>query len=256
MTDINEETPTIDLNDLQVSETSNEKKVKPSPTEIKAEKLLDEVKEERRQTEMMIEEAVFTEHFDQKKRGLLLLLTRYRNSRRFADYLTEEMKFDLSHENLSSKSVRELETMLEDVRYCVANKNNMNLVASSATKIIGVLEPLVSKVYKVDGLSRALESNPVFMDTLEEFALSKDFLTNASPSTRMMLEVVKTAYIVHESHIYFERLSKENPEKFKKLGEQLKNQNIKKDDSTENDEETTKERPVSPSFEKKIQHLL
>jgi hypothetical protein len=82
---------------------------------------------------------------------------------------------------------------------------------------------VLQNIYKVNGLSVTLMRNEMFMDTLEEWTLENQRLVSTSPKNRLLFEVVKTAYMLHEMHSVMDKAAetKEGQEQIKKIGEEI-----------------------------------
>lgn len=140
------------------------------------------------------------------KRKRLMIIGRYRNSKRFGAWLKKQ-GFDMLPRRLEKMSNDELETMINDIRFCISTKNTNNLYETGATKGILVLESLLRPVYKIDGLSQTLSNDPTFHDLLEELLLERQSYIYVKPEYRLLYVVLSSAYIVHSHHIMLEQLS-------------------------------------------------
>ena len=184
---------------------------------------------------------------DKKRRELLLTLNRYRTSKRFAKYLSE-MKFDLKLEQLATICDDDLEKVLTDIRFCIANKNTNSMVSDGAIQVIGIVENIVSKFYNIKGTSQALSKSESFLEAVEEWNLENAHYTSSSARTRILFELIKTAVISNTIHNHLEDLSKSNPAEFKKIANDVK-------DLAEKEKECI-DKPVPPSFLEKYADLL
>lgn len=196
--------------------------------------------------------------FDIEKREKIFLISRYRNSTRFGEYLRNEMRLNLDMTELQRLSTDELDNLLQEIQICICNKNNQKIVTESAIHIISIFERMLTNLYKVDGISEALHNNDAFLDALEEYALQNHKLLHASPKTIILAEIIKTAVLLHNSHVLSAEISKtpEGKEQLKKFGDELlkKAKEEKSKVQIKNVVETAK--PVSQEFVNKYSDLL
>ena len=121
----------------------------------------------------------------------------------------------------------ELETMINDIRFCIATKNTNGMYGKLSTQGVVVLENILRPVYKVDGLSNVLANDPTYLDTVEELALEYQNYLYVQPQYRLMYCVLSSAYIVHSQHIMLQKMSKtvEGQEMIQKMANQIQNTN-------------------------------
>lgn len=193
-----------------------------------------------------------------EKRELILMITRYKSSLRFSDYLQEEMKFSFEVKELAKLSCNELRTLLDDIRFCVANKNNQGLVNDGVINVISMVERLLTNLYKIDGLSKALKRDDAFLDILEEWTLENQKLTRTSAKTRLMFEIVKTAYMIHEMHNHIEKIAstKEGQEELKKIGEEIKKVEAMQQQAIKVEPLSVEKKEIGKEFEEKYKSLF
>jgi hypothetical protein len=140
------------------------------------------------------------------KRKRLMIISRYKNSKRFGSWLKTQ-GFEFNTKQLKDKSLDELENMINDIRFCISTKNTNNMYETGATKGVIVLENMLRPVYKVDGLSQVLSSDPMYLDLIEELLLERANYVYVKPEYRLLYCVLSSAYIVHAQHIALEKLS-------------------------------------------------
>lgn len=157
---------------------------------------------------------------DVDRRKLIIVLQRYEKSR-FGSYM-KEMKINTN--NLEKYSNDELETILDDCRFSISQKHNSGMIEGAVLKSIEVLETFMNSLYKIDGLSKVLQNNPIFLDTLSEITLENATMTYISPEKRLAFLVLSNAMAVHSSHEFFSQLSQssEGKEQLNKLAESMK----------------------------------
>ena len=140
------------------------------------------------------------------KRKRLNIISRYKNSQRFGAWLKKQ-GFNMSPKNLEDLSIDELETMINDIRFCIATKNTNSMYETGATKGILVAETLLRPVYKIDGLSEVLSKDPTYLDLVEEILLENQNQIYVKPQYRLLYCVLSSAYIVHTQHVMLEKLA-------------------------------------------------
>lgn len=161
-------------------------------------------------------------------RKRLMILSRYKNSKRFGKWLREQ-GFILNAKKLEGKTQEELDTIINDIRYCISTKNTNSLYETGATKGIVVLENLLRPVYKIDGLSTVLSNDPMYLDLVEEMMLERASFIYVKPEYRLLYCVLSSAYIVHNQHIMLEKLSQtsEGKQMIKEMASRFKeNENV------------------------------
>lgn len=128
------------------------------------------------------------------RRQLILTIQRYYSSTRFGPYL---VKLDLV-EDLAMKTMPEMSQLLAEIKFAIQNKTTGDLFQRAVPQLIRCAEPLVSTFYNVRGLGAALTHSESFKDLLEEAMLENQVFTNTPATTRLTLEVLKTAFVVGE----------------------------------------------------------
>lgn len=129
----------------------------------------------------------------EEKRKLLLMLGRYRTSR-FGKYL-QDMNYKLQDSIISKLSLDELQKLLKDVQFTIANKNNQNMLEPMVLGGVSFIEKMVSDFYDVRGLSANLAQDQAFLEILEEIQLKSLVFSNNDPETRLAITVLKAAYV-------------------------------------------------------------
>jgi len=162
----------------------------------------------------------------EEKRKRLLIINRYKNSQRFGDWLKKQ-GFNFNSNTLSKMTNTELETMINDIRFCIATKNTNGMYSKLSTQGVVVLENVLRPVYKIDGLSQILSNDSTYLDTVEELALEYQNYLYVQPQYRLMYCVLSSAYIVHSQHIMLEKLSQtvEGQNMIKNMANQIQNVN-------------------------------
>lgn len=143
----------------------------------------------------------------EEKRKKLLMLSRYRQSKRFGHFLAEN-GFDLSSNRIVGLSLQSLDALLNDVKFTIACKNTSGVVEAAAISGVMVLENVVTPWYNVKGLSECLSKSATYLDCVEEIALENQSYIYTKPTYRLMFEILKCAYMVHQQHSYVAELQK------------------------------------------------
>ena len=187
----------INPSDAQLPAQDNEdgqddtKRTEPEPTEPESD---EPSPEQLRAAQIAAEDRV-------KRRELMLVIQRYYNSQRFAKFITQMNLV----EDLNKKTIPEMEAMLRDIQFCIANRNASNSIQQGVPQVICALEPLISRWYDVKGLATTLQRSECFQDTLEEVALQSQTFTHAPPMRRMFVEIIKSAFFIHEANALKEK---------------------------------------------------
>jgi len=113
----------------------------------------------------------------------------------------------MSAKHLGDLSSEELETMINDIRFCISTKNTNSLYETGATKGLLVAETLLRPIYKIDGLSDVLSKDQTYLDLVEEILLENQNQVYVKPQYRLLYCVLSSAYIVHNQHVMLEKLS-------------------------------------------------
>jgi hypothetical protein len=154
------------------------------------------------------------------RRLRLLILNRYKLSARFGQYLVS-LGFKLDHHNLSSLTVQELDSLINDVRFCISTKNVNSFWQDACVHGVGVMERVISPIYNVTGMSEVLQRDEAYKDVCEELILEHQHYLYCKPEYRLMYTIVKNMTLIHSQHEYFKT------EEGKKVIEQYKKQSTK-----------------------------
>src|SRR5271156_2308197 len=120
----------LKLNNIVSNDKPHEEKpianeIKESPPQLKPEvrQIVDRVMREvpKKRVEKPLPNLRSVMSLEKEKRELILMITRYKTSPRFGEYLQDEMKFDFDIKKLSTLSCEELQHLLNE--FCIANKN-------------------------------------------------------------------------------------------------------------------------------------
>jgi hypothetical protein len=133
--------------------------------------------------------------------SLVLMLSRYGQSRRFADYL-KSMNFSLSVSVLKKMGMDDLKEELTRVKTCIDNKNVSNFWEEMALGVIQTGEVVCSKSrlgekIRIQGLTELLRNDETFLDLLEQLELENSQLTYCSPYVRLVYAVATAGTKIH-----------------------------------------------------------
>ena len=133
---------------------------------------------------------------------LVIALSRYGQSKRFAEYL-KSMQFNLNVGHLRKQSLASLKDTLDRVRITAQNRSINNLFEDS---IFGALQfgeiacvnsAMLNKRVRLAGLTQCLRSDETFLDCVEAISLDHGMLTHAGPEMRMVYAVISAMSKVH-----------------------------------------------------------
>lgn len=133
---------------------------------------------------------------DEEKQKNILCLYRYQNSDRFGKYIKQQgFKFT----NLEKKSLDELESLVNRVRYTVNNKSNgvtLDMMKNACLMVEKGVSIRSKGKLPLDGFSDALFSNEGFLDDLERFKLEYLSFATIDYRLRMGYTIISTALMV------------------------------------------------------------
>ena len=140
---------------------------------------------------------------------LVITLSRYGQSKRFAEYL-RSLDFNLSVSHLRRQSLADLQDTLERVRISAQNRSINNLLEDTVFGAVSFGEIVVSnsalgeKLY-IKGLTQALRADETFLDCIEALSLDYGALTHAGPELRMVYSVISAVGKVHGVNAFMKR---------------------------------------------------
>ena len=125
------------------------------------------------------------------RRKLIVHIQRYKSSK-LARYLD---LFDLSTNNLKNLDEEQLESLLKDIQMTVSMRSSNSFNKELFFVGVAGLEPIVSSVYDVQGMSSLLKNDPEIDDLLEELSLSSN--KYSSPEVRLCCCLVRSMLTAH-----------------------------------------------------------
>jgi hypothetical protein len=185
---------TIQLDGFSLDSTEDDK-TSSDPTSFTNEKKDQNlVKKEMRKSVINSEDYVEEQ---KEKQEYILLLSRYGQSKRFAEYLNS-LKFNLSVSTLKKMDIGELKAELERVRCSINNKSVSEFWTEMVLGILQTGEMIVvntklNKKFKISGLTEALKQDNEFMDLLEQIELENTQFSITNPYVRLGYTIISAA---------------------------------------------------------------
>lgn len=139
----------------------------------------------------------------------VIMLSRYGQSKRFADYL-KSMGFVLSVDKLQKKPLQELKELLNRVRVSLDNKNTSNFWNNMVFGGIGTVEALavnsrLNEKIKLRGVTEVLQQDHTFLDLIEQLELESQIMSYTSPQMRLTYTVINACVKCHAINTMLER---------------------------------------------------
>lgn len=126
----------------------------------------------------------------QQKQQLIIQISRFRDSSRFANFLNS-LGFNLSPTHLKSMDIGQLEDLLIELKTAIQSKNGSKFIDESYFMIMSMLEniskhPKFNKYADLSGLSKSARENDELLDTLECLNLMYSDLGQLSPEKKLV----------------------------------------------------------------------
>jgi hypothetical protein len=143
---------------------------------------------------------------------LVIMLSRYGQSKRFAEYL-KSMGFQLTVSHLKGLDNEELKELLQRVKTSIDNKNVSNFWEELVFGVIQTGEVVtinttLSQRLKIAGLTDALRGDDTFLDLIEQVELENQNLVYTSPYVRLVYSVATAAMKCHSINSMMEKRMK------------------------------------------------
>ena len=143
---------------------------------------------------------------------LVIMLSRYGQSKRFAEYL-KSMGFQLTVSQLKPLGNDELKELLQRVKTSIDNKNVSNFWEELVFGVIQTGEVVtinttLSQRLKIAGLTDALRGDDTFLDLIEQVELENQNLVYTSPYVRLVYSVATAAMKCHSINSMMEKRMK------------------------------------------------
>ena len=133
----------------------------------------------------------------EKKQKLIIMISRYKESPRFKSYL-ESLGFNLSPCSLKSKSIEDLEQLLQELKVSVSNKNSSSIVNEIYYLGTGIAEgvsqhPKIKDKCDLLGLTKNIKENEEIQDCIECLSLSYGDICSISPEKKIVMLTLSSA---------------------------------------------------------------
>ena len=184
----------------------------------------------------------------QKHQELVLILSRYGQSRRFSEFL-KSMNFNLSVTHLKGCSLDDLEEIHKREKISIDNKNVSNFWQEMAFGTIQTGEAIcvntkLGQKVKIQGLTELLRNDETFLDLIEQIELENQNITHTSPYIRLVYSILSSSMKIHSVNTMLEkRLSiiKSQSTEENKEGAERPAESEKSEESEEKVEESQEE---------------
>ena len=148
----------------------------------------------------------------QEHQSLVIMLSRYGGSKRFAEYL-KSMGFVLTISQLKKLELDELTELLQRVKTSIDNKNvtqfwNDLVFGCIQTGEVIAVNTTISQRLKLNGITDALKGDETFLDLIEQVELLNQNLMYTSPYVRLVYAVCTSAMKVHSVNTMLEKRMK------------------------------------------------
>lgn len=146
---------------------------------------------------------------DEEIQKRIMVINRYKNSTRFSEYLKDQgFKFTA----LNKKSLDELDSLVNKIRFTVNNKDDPNLLNDDLFKqLFAMIETTITQKSrgKVDlsGMTSILFEDQTFLDDIERFRLEYLGFANIDYRARMVMTIISTALRVSGINAYNKKLA-------------------------------------------------
>jgi hypothetical protein len=126
----------------------------------------------------------------ESKQKLIIQISRFRDSSRFANFLNS-LGFNLSPTHLKSMDIGQLEDLLIELKSAIQNKNGSKFIDESYFMVLNMVEniskhPKFNKYGDLTGLSKSARENDELLDTLECLSLMYSDLGQLSPEKKLV----------------------------------------------------------------------
>ena len=149
-----------------------------------------------------------------KHQEILIKLSRYASSQRFADYL-RDAGFNLDQNRISKLSLQKLQDLLTRVQVSINARNSNSFVSNIIFAGINTVENISIKTkikdyFDLEGYTDLLKDDPEFADLIHQLELEYFDITSISPEKRLVLLLVMNALKVSGINKLKKRLRSES----------------------------------------------
>ena len=153
---------------------------------------------------------------DISKEELIIKIVNYQNSMRFGSYIKKDMKINFTREQLSKKSLSQLEAIMYRIRTALNTRHLEGVYEHLVRTVASGYENVVTSFgYDITGFQSLLLNNPAFWDSFEMWKLERK-LPEIPPSLQLMYIVSSTTVVAHlqsQSRIREPRQDKQKTQK-------------------------------------------
>ena len=153
---------------------------------------------------------------DISKEESIIKIVNYQNSTRFGSYIKKDMKINFTREQLSKKSLSQLEAIMYRIRTALNTRHLEGVYEHLVRTVASGYENVVTSFgYDITGFQSLLLNNPAFWDSFEMWKLEKK-LPDIPPSLQLMYIVSSTTVVAHlqsQSRIREPRQDKQKTQK-------------------------------------------
>lgn len=139
-----------------------------------------------------------------EKTKLIIKLRRYKEI-----YPKKLEEFDLSRTHLDTLTYRDLELLLEEIKFVIGSRNSAEFFLKTSLTGIAVGEKLIGSYtpLKVDGLTFILSQDEDFKNTIEEIGLEYSEISSMPAHIRLMYIISKTAFMLNAQNMQKEAIN-------------------------------------------------
>ena len=131
-----------------------------------------------------------------EKEDQIMKVLNYQNSSRFGNQIRKELKFNFTREQLTKKTLEQIDNILYRIRNFLNNRGLAGIYEQMVRTTAVGYENLVSEFYDINGFSELLLNNPAFWDAFEMWKVERT-LPDIPPSFQLMYIVASTTMIAH-----------------------------------------------------------
>ena len=131
-----------------------------------------------------------------EKEDQIMKVLNYQNSARFGNQIRKELKFNFTREQLTKKTLEQIDNILYRIRNFLNNRGLAGIYEQMVRTTAVGYENLVSEFYDINGFSELLLNNPAFWDAFEMWKVERT-LPDIPPSFQLMYIVASTTMVAH-----------------------------------------------------------
>ena len=159
------------------------------------------------------------------KEEKMMRVLNYQNSARFGASIKKDLKFNFTRDQLSKKTIEEIDNTLYRIRNYLNNRGMDGIYEQMVRTTAVGYENIVSEFYDIEGFSDMLTQNPAFWDAFERWKIERT-LPDIPPSFQLCYIIASTSVLAHmrkRSIQTDEKLKQARPTPAKKPDKETKN---------------------------------